>query len=100
MQDSVLPQEKNDKCIMGLFGSMDTNGDGVIDMTEFEVSMRKSTVLDLQQIQRLFQTADTDGNGSIDLEEFTAFISADKLLRDDLFFNNQGARRTEKDPTY
>ncbi|MDP6010510.1 MAG: EF-hand domain-containing protein [Candidatus Poseidoniaceae archaeon] len=57
--------------VVELFKRFDTNGDGVIEASEFKTGLLALNIADLpeSQVERLVKTLDEDGDGVIDLNE-------------------------------
>ena len=61
-----------------LFGSIDNNDDGCIDLDEFKYSVRK---LDNINSDELFEKADTNNDGVLDTDEFYKLVASEPELR-------------------
>jgi len=61
-----------------LFGSMDANNDGGIDLDEFKYALRK--VENINSVD-LFDIADTNDDGILDIEEFYRLVAKTPELR-------------------
>ena len=95
MYDLIIPiKQKNDRKIWStdiyntynkeittLFGKIDSNNNGEIDLNEFKIAVKMSIVLDNKIILQMFKDADTNNNGTIDITEFITFISNNPILR-------------------
>lgn len=84
-QDQILLNERfathlqttHGKRIMKMFGSIDKDGSGGIDLEEFQTISTGCGI----DAASAFQTADLDGNGILDLSEFSALIAQHAVLR-------------------
>eukprot|EP01052_Picozoa_sp_SAG31_P034704 SAG31_NODE_4092_length_3600_cov_3.905109_3_plen_621_part_00 len=61
----------DDDPVAVLFHAIDTNGDGMLDRSEFGLACLLA-VDDSNNVDRLFDELDADGGGSIDIDEFRA----------------------------
>ena len=58
------------------FELIDTNGDGLIDVTEFKGLMAAlGTEVDEEQAQHAIRVIDEDGDGLVTLAELTGYLS-------------------------
>eukprot|EP00947_MAST-08B_sp_MAST-8B-sp1_P004110 g4110.t1 len=64
------------KDVRAAFDFFDRDGNGVIDLDEIKVAMKKYFALDLseKEIEGLMLLYDSDGNGTLDFEEFSAMV--------------------------
>lgn len=65
--------------IIKLFGFIDTNNNGSIDLYEFKTILRKINIYN-SNIEELFQTADLNNDGVLDIDEFFKFITRNDIL--------------------
>lgn len=69
------------------FASLDTNGDGSLDQTEFEAGMPPPPPPQGGDVEALaadlFASIDADGNGTIDADELEAVLSQTSLAEDE-----------------
>ena len=61
-----------------LFGSIDNNDDGCIDLDEFKYAVRKLDNIDSDD---LFEKADTNNDGVLDTNEFYKLVASEPILR-------------------
>lgn len=61
-----------------IFNSIDTNGDGMIDLIELAHAVRGEIHFTPYRVQQLLEEADLDGNGKIDFNEFARVMEVHK----------------------
>jgi len=71
--------------IIRLFGKIDSNSDGVIDINEFKNIIKINVNFDDKVAENMFNKADKDNNGTLDFDEFTELLSNNKFLRENLY---------------
>ena len=69
--------------VVKLFGGLDANGDGCIELGEFLAACEGVGGLPKEsELRTLFRSKDIDGNGMLDYDEFSALVeSADARLK-------------------
>ena len=67
-----------------LVDSLDTNGDGKIDYSEFiTAAVNRAQILSKENLDITFKIFDSDGNGKISVEELKAIFSGGTLVNED-----------------
>jgi Ca2+-binding EF-hand superfamily protein len=66
------------KMVRELFGTIDANDDGTIDLDEFKYALRKVETIDSDE---LFLKADTNNDGVLDTNEFYRLVASTPELR-------------------
>ena len=89
MYQFVAPREKQVKRaewartmseVQKLFGILDSNGDGGVDLVEFLSACKGVPGLPKDgELRQLFRAKDVDGNGILDYEEFSALVESAEL---------------------
>ena len=95
MHDLIIPDEIEYDCniwakntsnqykkdIIKLFGVIDKDSSGGIDINEFKLAVQQVSKLEDKIIEDMFKKADKDNNKILDIKEFIQFISKNSLLR-------------------
>jgi calcium-dependent protein kinase len=79
-----------------IFEELDSNSDGLLNMTELKGGLEKAGMLDAPNIQELMSSIDVDGTGEIDYTEFlSAALSPEQYQKDDILWS--AFRRIDRD---
>ena len=83
--------------LLYLFGQIDSDSNGVIDLIEFKKVIKLNGNFDDETAEKLFNKADKDKNGLLDFQEFTELLSHNKYLRENLSVILNQATKQKKD---
>ena len=72
-------EKRNLGNLYDVFSALDTNGDGVLSISEFSTGLSHMDVKFNKEIHEIFSELDTDGNLTIDYTEFLAASLDDRL---------------------